>query len=280
MKKIGFIGFGVVNQAVYANLKQEAKELVSIYSLEKEYEDQPEDNLNKDIIIMTVPTDHKNSLRETLINVTTNLEFLAETKYEGIVVIKSTCLPSDVYSICKDYSGYDDLNIVYWPEFLSACTSKNDFYNEKILLGGNILQTEKVFRILQEVLIYRHENCTLVTAEEAMEFKIYKNIYAMYKYVFFNNLPNLFSTDPRKLQKLLQSYPILDEELKIGNDGKNGVGGSCLPKDNLNLIQSHKVRVASPTGLTADTKEDFDSSMILTNLDNFNRNFREDLPER
>ena len=113
-----------------------------------------------------------------------------------------------------------------------------------------------------------------------MEFKIYRNVYAMYKYVFFNNLPNLFKTDPRKLQNLLAKNPIKDENLKIGNDGKFGVGGACLPKDNLNLIQSHSVRVASPDGTTANKKEDFDSTSLLNSLDLFNRNFRDDLPKR
>lgn len=278
--KIGFIGFGVVNQAVYQNLREEVKENVSVYSLEKDYIEKPEVNLDKDIVIITVPTDHKDSLAGTLLNVTSNLEFLAKCQYEGIVVIKSTCLPRDIDSLCKDKEGFQDLNIVYWPEFLSASTAQDDFYNEDIILGGNIMHTEKVFKILQAVLIRRHEGYLTLTAEEAMEFKIYRNVYAMYKYVFFNNLPNLFKTDPRKLQSLLACNPILDEKLKIGNDGKFGVGGACLPKDNLNLMQSHKLQVSSPTGLTEDLREPFDSAAILNNLDLFNRNFRDDLPER
>ncbi len=280
LPQVGFIGFGIVNQAVYSNLKEEVKDQCSIYSLEKEYEDEPEENLNKDIIILTVPTDHEHSLRDTLINVTSNIEFLCETNYEGTLVIKSTCLPSDINSLCKNYTGFENLKIVYWPEFLSACTATEDFMQESIILGGNLLDTDKVFRYLNQILIWPKDNYTAVTAEEAMEFKIYRNVYAMYKYVFFNNLPNLFNTDPRKLQRMLEIKPLLDSSLKIGNDGKFGVGGACLPKDNLNLIQSHKLKVLSPTGLTADTKEEFDAASILVNLDNFNRNFRDDLPER
>lgn len=275
---VGFIGFGIVNQAIYSHLKEEVKERVSIYSLEKEYEDGPEKNLNKDIIILTVPTDHKDSLANTLKNVVDNIEFLASAGFEGILLIKSTCLPRDIDFLCKDFEGYSNLKIVYWPEFLNAHSAKEDFKQEDIILGGNILNTDRVFKILNKILKHPKDSYTAVNAEEAMEFKIYRNIYAMYKYVFFNNLPNLFNTDPRKLQKMLEIKPILDSSLKIGNDGKFGVGGACLPKDNLNLIQSHEFKV-SPTELTEDTNQ-FDATKLLKDLDDFNRNFRDDLPEK
>jgi UDP-glucose 6-dehydrogenase len=266
--KIGFIGFGVVNQAIYNNLKSKAKKKVSIYSKEYKYIHNQEDNLDSDLIIITVPTNHEKSIYDTNRNITENLEYLTEKNYSGLIVIKSTCLPSDIDRLMLKFDNFKNLSIVYWPEFLNSNSAKKDIKKEEIILGGDIKDAEEVLKIMYQVSIELSTKTYFYSAQEAMEFKFYRNIYAMYKYVFHNNIPNLFRTDPRVLQKMLTRYPIQDEKLRIGNDGKQGVGGACLPKDNLNFIQSHE-----------EDSEEFDSSELLKNLDIFNRNFRDDLPE-
>jgi len=269
--RLGLIGFGVVNQAIYNNLRDCAKKRTVIYSKEKRYQDNQEDLLTCTIVVITVPTNHEQSIVETLSGITENLNFLIDNNFKGIVTIKSTCLPSEVSNLCDT----EELNLLYWPEFLNARNATEEFKTKPNIVGGNIQVIEEFQFFMDRMLSFDFVIETSCTEMEAMEFKYYRNTLAMYQYLFNASLPELFDSDPRKLNELLGLLPLpSQEELIFSSDGQSGVGGACLPKDNLNLIRSLDIKNTDINGLLQNRSTD-----ILKNMDKINRTFRKDLPE-
>jgi len=241
--KVGFIGFGVVNQAVYGNLKTRYQKSAVIFSQEPKFYSNQEQLLKTDCIILCIPTDFKDSQEESLNGIMTNLLYLFNNNYSGIIAIKSTCSPKVLKDLLLTKLNIPDvLNLIFWPEFLNARSANEDFKKESYqLFGGDVidcLQFENIFRLVfnKPDTPEKKFNIVHTTAQAAMDFKFFRNAYIYNKIMFFNAAAKTFDTDIRLLSKNLEQVPCTDN-ITIGGDGKLGAGGACLPKDLNNLLQ-------------------------------------------
>jgi len=258
LTKIGLVGFGVVNQAIYKNIKNTFKKNVEIYSLENQYINNFENTLKTDLNIITINTDYfPDKLdKENIITKKNNFKKFGSKKsvkglikllktyhnfgYKGILIIKSTVLPKllEKYLYKKHGLRLDDFNLIFWPEFLNARTAEKDFSTEIPLFGGDPLLIEKTVYILNKFLIQGISCYSTGTITEVMEYKYFRNMLLMNHFVFLNTVPDLFETDIRKFNQYQNEHKHDFNTFSIASDGKLGVGGACLPKDLDNFIQA------------------------------------------
>lgn len=221
--KIGIVGFGFVGQALYNSIKN--KETVIIYDKFMEDYQNKQPLQDCDVLYICLPTINTKE-KQDVTPFTEFFEFLEESYFNGLIVVKSTILYENLKPFTKKY------NIVMNPEFLNQNTSMDDFKNQThMVLGGRIDLCQTVQDIYEKQFII-NQSCTYdyVTIEQACEFKYLRNIYGAYKVLFWNFVNESFNTDVRKLAMMLENMP-QGEMSNIAADGHFGFGGACLPKD-------------------------------------------------
>ncbi len=219
--KIALFGYGVIGQAFH---KEYLNYKVYIQDPGKDIEITPGQLKNCDIAVICVNADFQEGCGLNTENVCSALRFLAESDFENLILIRTTLLPEQVEVIVKTF---DDLNIAIWPEFLREHKAFND-YSKSEVLGG----TPKQLLEFQKLV---NKNVLLVGYKEAMELKIARNLYAAMKVSFWHSLYNSgFIENPRKFKENfdnLQNIIKQEDCNKFLDDGKQGFGGKCLPKD-------------------------------------------------
>jgi len=258
LTKIGLVGFGVVNQAIYKNVKNTLKNCIEIYSLENKYINNFAKTLDTDLNIITINTDYfpDKINKEDTVSGKNNFKKFGSKKsvkglvelfkayhdfnYKGILIIKSTVLPNllEKYLYKKHGLKLDNFNLIFWPEFLNARTAEKDFSTEIPLFGGDPILIEKAVQVLNKFLIHRIHYYSTGTFTEVMEYKYFRNMLLMNHFVFLNTVPDLFETDLRRFNQYQKEHTYGFNTFSIARDGKLGVGGACLPKDLDNFIQA------------------------------------------
>jgi len=258
LTKIGLVGFGIVNQAIYKNVKNTLKDYVKIYSLEKQYLNNFLETLETDLNIITINTDYfpdkldkenivtkennfkKFGSKKSLKGLVELLKAYHDFNYKGILVIKSTVLPKLLEKrLLKKYGlKLENFNLIFWPEFLNARTAEKDFSTEIPLFGGDPIIIEKVVQVLNKFLKYDIQYYSTGTFTEVMEYKYFRNMLLMNHFLFLNTIPDLFETDIRRFDQYQKKHAYSFNTFSIAQDGKLGVGGECLPKDLDNFIQA------------------------------------------
>ena len=187
------------------------------------------DVLSSDFIFVCVPTPMKKDGSQDF----SFIENVFDNAEKGpIYIIKSTILPG---STKKLQDKFNELDIVFSPEFLTERTAKLDMLTQtRIVFGGNKTLTKKC----EELFSQRFMNKTFIhtdstTAEYikymnnnffAAKVSIMNEYYRLAKKigVDWNTAMHGFSADQR----------IGDSHLHVpGPDGKFGFGGTCFPKD-------------------------------------------------
>ena len=155
--------------------------------------------------------------------------------YEGIVVIKSTIIPTHL----KRFKDTTDLRIVYNPEFLTEANAHEDFCNPPMqILGGDWADCEKV-----EWAYVHHSNVKIVPTFKtdmatASLLKYTINSWLATKVMFMNELRDVFEASDTNTPWEQFTY-MLSHDKRIGDshmqvpgpDGHKGFGGHCFPKD-------------------------------------------------
>lgn len=205
-----------------------------------------EECLESPILFLCLPTLYeevrgeydKSAIKETLAN-------LANYKYRGIIVLKSTVEPGTT----DEYSRiHPNLEIMHNPEFLSAATAFHDFHNQThIVLGKGPNCTDAN---LQKVHDFYHEyypnaEISVCKAVESESMKSFVNSFYSVKIQFFNELYLLCQkngSDFEMIKKLmLKNDWINPMHTQVpGHDGKLSYGGACFPKDTNALLQCMK----------------------------------------
>lgn len=224
MSKIGLAGFGFVGQALYASAKHDCIDVIH---------DPPKGKNNFDKLLKCshifccLPSPPTKNLAQDFSIYDTFLTTLADAKYPGIVIIKSTVLFSNV----EPYLG--SLKIVMNPEFLNQNTAIKDFKNQKvIILGGevdNCMSVESIYaQYFSFYSVPAYEFCSI---QEAIQTKYIHNIYHAYKVLFWNYVLET-TGNHRKIFNLYSKLTGNTFEMQnVGADGKLGYGGACFPKD-------------------------------------------------
>jgi UDPglucose 6-dehydrogenase len=149
-----------------------------------------------------------------------------------IVIIKSTVPPGTCELL---NSCYQNINIVFSPEFLTEANSINDFKNQsRIILGGPRPHTTKVKTMFRKA--FPHIPIIKTGYKTAEMVKYFINNFLSTKVSFANEMYEIckeFGIDYDKVTE----YALYDDRIGKshlavpGPDGDYGFGGHCFPKD-------------------------------------------------
>jgi UDPglucose 6-dehydrogenase len=228
---IGIIGQGFVGNAVFQKFKSFFK--VYTYDLKKELCNSSFDELFEKcrIIFICLPTPMNKDGSCDVCLVKQVLSSLNKGK-KTIVVNKSTVPPGTTENFNNEFNN---LQILFNPEFLTERNSIEDFNNQnRIILGGPRPSTTRVKQIYSKVFPKAHIIKT--GSKHAEMIKYFTNAFLTTKVSFANEMHELCKTLNLDYDKVVE-YAILDNRLGKshwavpGPDGDYGFGGHCFPKD-------------------------------------------------
>ena len=200
-----------------------------------------EDVVNKsDYIFLSLPTPSNKDGSISLRLIEKSLEEInnINKNKNNILLLRSTITPG---SSEKFQQQFDNLRIVFNPEFLTERSAYLDFINQsRIILGGSLEDVKKV------ETLYRARFGQLIpilktSFETAELIKYMNNCFFATKVSFLNEMKMLADKAGADWNDSIEGF-ILDgrighSHLSVpGPDGKLGFGGSCFPKDVRALI--------------------------------------------
>ena len=228
---IGIIGQGFVGNAVFQKFKSFFK--VYTYDLKKELCNSSFDELVQKcrviFICLPTPMNKDGSCDSSLVKeVLSSLNKGEKT----IIVNKSTVPPGSTENFNQEFNN---LQILFNPEFLTERNSIEDFNNQnRIILGGPRPATTKVKQIFSKVFPKAHIIKT--GSKHAEMIKYFTNSFLTTKVSFANEMHELCNNLNLDYDKIVE-YATLDNRLGKshwavpGPDGDFGFGGHCFPKD-------------------------------------------------
>ena len=152
-------------------------------------------------------------------------------KSKGLI-LKSTVPPGTTDSL---NDKFDNLSIVFNPEFLTERNAVNDYENQsRIILGGPRPLTSELKQIFSKVFPKAH--IVKTGSSHAEMVKYLTNCFLATKVSFANEMYALCKKLDLDYDKVIE-YAIHDERLGDshwsvpGHDGDYGFGGHCFPKD-------------------------------------------------
>lgn len=244
--KIGIIGLGFVGGAILQSFQ--AKNIyVVVYD---KYKNGGIGNLSNilicDIVFLCLPTlfnDETNSYDKTSINeICIELE---ESKYNGLVVLKSTVEPETTNKLSEKYNS---LKMCHNPEFLTARTAFEDFHNQThtvIGYGPNVVNeptvgyANKLIQFYSEY--YPNAEISICSSIESESMKIFCNSFYASKIMLFNEyylICQKNGSDFNKIKSMMLTNKWINPMHTDvpGHDGLFGYGGACFPKDTKALL--------------------------------------------
>ena len=249
MYRIGIVGRGFVGSAVefgfsdkteyvlFINDKDESKSVNSL-----------EDVVSySDFIFLSVPTPSNEDGSVNLNYVEDALQEISEItsdieqgafSLDNIILIRSTIPPGTTRKLQQKYQN---LNLVFNPEFLTESNHKLDFVNQdRFILGVDLDDTEKVADLFE----YRFPRVPLLQTdyETAELTKYMNNCFLATKVSFLNEMKQISEKCGADWDVAIKGF-LMDSRIGQshyqvpGPDGKLGFGGHCLPKD-INALKS------------------------------------------
>ena len=190
-----------------------------------------EDLIPTDFVFICLPTPYIEGFGFDYTALHENFLKLAQAKYQGIVVVKSTMEPGTLRALADKYK----LAMVHNPEFLTARTAVEDFANQKHVVVGGF-----EFSVCQKVvaLYQRHFEAqyTICDAEQAELMKLFCNNFYAVKVQLFNEFALTCKRMGVKYEDvrstMLRNGWINPMHTDVpGPDGQFSYGGACFPKD-------------------------------------------------
>ena len=232
---VGIIGLGYVGTALKEGFKHVYH--IETYDLRKDLStcESISELLKKtDIIFICVPTpmNEDGSSNIDIVKNTVKEISLSKNIKEKILIIKSTIPPGTTESLNKKYNN---LEIVFNPEFLTEANFIEDFKNQnRIILGGPRPATTKLKQFYTTIF----PNATIIKtgSSHAEMVKYLANTFLATKVSFANEMKMICDKLNIDYDKVVE-YATYDDRLGKshwsvpGPDGKLGFGGSCFPKD-------------------------------------------------
>ena len=253
--KIGIIGLGFVGSAMHQSFKKLINEKIIVYDKFKEGGIGSLENcLKTDILFLALPTQYNQSTgKYNKLAIFETCNYLNDNNYRGSVVIKSTIEPETIEFLSNKYNN---LSIIFNPEFLTARTAFIDFHNQKhIILGKSKNCRENNYDLVKKFYkkYYLDAEISECSSLEAESVKIFLNCFYATKVQFFTELHELCKlngTDFNVIRDImLKNNWINKMHTNIpGPDGKISYGGLCFPKDTCALL-SYMNSKKSPSGV-------------------------------
>ena len=256
MIKIGICGVGFVGTAIYTYfinryIKYNHPNTINSYQhyVVIKYDKYKNINtlhdlLETNIIYLCLPTNYCEKLKTyDMTEIDNTIFLLNEYKYKGIILIKSTVIPTYCDMI---NDKYPNLCIMHNPEFLSAKTAIEDFANQHHIIIGTTKYSEDsihtkyiydFYRIAFPVVII-----SIVSSSSSSLVKLACNSFYATKIQFFTEIYLL--CDKLKIPyNLIKSLMLMNNWINPmhtnvpGHDNLLSFGGACLPKDINSLNQ-------------------------------------------
>lgn len=246
---VGIIGIGFVGDALLESFRNKQNLEVKAFDKYKKI-GTLENTLDTSAIFLALPTLYdeashsydKSALHEVCAR-------LADVKYQGLVVIKSTVEPGTTEALHAKWG----LRFVHNPEFLTARTAREDFENQShIVLGRGPGLSEEDLAPLRRFyqLHYPSAQISVCLSGESEAMKSMVNTFYAVKVQMFNEFylycqgMGIDYDNVRDL--MLRNGWINPMHTAVpGPDGKLSYGGACFPKDTKALLAEMQ-RIGSP----------------------------------
>jgi nucleotide sugar dehydrogenase len=263
---IGIIGQGFVGNAVYQKFKNYYD--IFTYDLQTKLSNSTLDELiekcNVIFVCLPTPMDKKGSCYTNIVENTLK-DISLISNLEKIIIVKST-IPPDTTKQWNEQ--FENLNIVFNPEFLTEANAVQDYENQnRIILGGPRPATTKLKPIFAKV--FPKAKIIKTNSSYAEMVKYVTNSFLATKVSFANEMYQICKKLEIDYDKVIE-YAKYDERLGYshwdvpGPDGDFGYGGHCFPKDVKALIQVALELEIQPEILKAIDKK---NNRIRTNRD-------------
>jgi len=165
------------------------------------------------------------------------MECKVQKQTDKICIIKSTVPPGTTKRMNE---MFENLNVIFSPEFLTEANAVNDFKNQnRIILGGLNKVTAKVKPIFAKV--FPKARIVKTDSKYAEMVKYVTNTFLATKVSFANEINQICEALDIDYDKVIE-YAQHDDRLGKshwsvpGPDGDLGYGGHCFPKDLMALI--------------------------------------------
>ena len=257
---IGIIGQGFVGNAVYNKFKNYYDVLT--FDLDKTLCNSSFEDISYKCkyIFVCLPTPmnkdgscYSGIVEDLLIKLDMYSKEISQSK---IVVIKSTIPPGTTK---KWNDKFDNLNVVFNPEFLTEANAIKDYENQnRIILGGPTKETLQLNSIFSKV--FPTAKIINTNSTDAEMVKYTTNSFLAMKVSFANEIYQICNKVNADYDKVIE-YTTDDDRLgtshwKVpGPDGDFGFGGHCFPKDINALIQVALDNNISPKMLIATNEK-------------------------
>ena len=184
------------------------------------------------------------------------------------MLVRSTIVPGTTREF---QNKYQNITLVFNPEFLTERSAKFDFINQaRFILGGEPKNTEKVAELFR--IRFGNSTPTIQTNFETAEFiKYMNNCYFATKVSFMNEMKLVAEQSNVDWQTAVDGFVrdgrVGHSHLAVpGPDGRRGFGGSCFPKDIQALIRhsesvgvdTHVLKGAWETNLDVRPEKDWE----------------------
>ncbi len=259
MKTIGIIGQGFVGTAVFEGLKEYYK--VETYDIAKKSTCDSIESLAiaSDVIFVCLPTPMEEGGECHLGIIEPVLDDLNYMNRCDTIIVKSTIPPGTTEKWNKHY---ENINIVFNPEFLTEANSIEDFKNQnRIIIGGPRPASTKVRRLF--IKAFPRVAIIKTSSTIAEMVKYFTNSFLATKVSFANEMYQIcggLNIDYDKVIEYAQYDTRLgNSHLEVpGPDGDFGYGGHCFPKDVQALIKvAHQLNIP-PRMLIATHQKNID----------------------
>ena len=251
LKYTAFIGYGFVGKACHKAFEHNTEAII----IDPKYSKTTIADLSKydcKLVFVSIfaPTLDDRSVDASVIY--SIFQQLADIKYSGLVVLKSTLPPDIVDDLYFKYGSEPALNkvgslhYIYSPEFIKEETWEQDAIDPKfIIIAGNYKDCEEL------KTLYKHHSCIPaycrffhVDYREASLAKYTINCFLATKVAFMNQIYKLY-LDAYGTGKVInpeiwkEFTDVIAADMRVGQshlqvpgqDGQFGYGGTCFPKD-------------------------------------------------
>ena len=242
-QKIGIVGNGFVGGAVKFGFSAQVgcDTEVRVYDINPNKSTHTlEETVNKsDFIFLSVPTpsNKDGSINIDILDSALN-DINEVSKRDNTILIRSTVIPGTTRKL---QTKYDQLNLLFNPEFLTERSAKFDFINQsRFIVGGsgqslNVMCAERFTDLIKD----RFGDCVAVLEtnyETAEMIKYMNNCFFATKVSFMNEMYQIAEKSNVDWGDAVSGFVsdgrIGHSHLDVpGHDGKFGFGGSCFPKD-------------------------------------------------
>ena len=205
---IGIVGQGFVGNAVYQKFKKYFD--IKTYDIDNSKCNSTFDNviLKSEVIFMCLPTPMNDDGSCNISIVEKSLEYINKKNKKLIIILKSTVPPG---TTDKFNDLYENISIVFNPEFLTERNAVNDYHNQnRIIIGGPRPSTTIVKQLFNKVF----EGCHIIkTGSTHAEFiKYFTNCFLATKVSFSNEMYELSKSLNLDYDKIVE-YAVLDKRL-------------------------------------------------------------------